>query len=63
VWGGKAEAYKWLQKAVDAGFQMVYRVSTDPLFDNLRDDGRFKEIVTQLETKVAEIRKEIEAME
>jgi serine/threonine protein kinase/Tfp pilus assembly protein PilF len=63
VQGDAEEACKWLQKAVDAAVVNIQSISMDPLFDDLRDVPRFKEVVAQLETKVAEIRVEIEAME
>ena len=63
VRGEKKDACEWLQKAVDAGYLDVRRISITPLFDNLHDDACFKEIVAQLQTKVDAIRREIEAME
>jgi serine/threonine protein kinase/tetratricopeptide (TPR) repeat protein len=64
VQGEKKEACEWLQKAIDAGYlRLPWPPAMDPLFDNLRDDARFKEMMAQLQTKVDKIRKEIEAME
>jgi serine/threonine protein kinase/Flp pilus assembly protein TadD len=61
--GEKAEACEWLQKSIDAGYRDVRSLSMDPLFEALHDDARFKEMIAQLQTKVDEIRKEIEAMD
>ncbi len=65
VRGEKKEACDWLQKAIDAGRMLVPfpPPAMDPLFDNLHDDACFKEIIAGLETKVAKVRKEIEAFE
>ena len=63
VQGDTDEACEWLQKSVDVGYLDVQELSMNPVFDNLRDDSCFTKIVAQLETKVAEIRKEIEAIE
>jgi serine/threonine protein kinase/tetratricopeptide (TPR) repeat protein len=63
IQGNKAEAYKWLQKAVDAGWR-DYRLATlDPSMENLHSDGKFKQIVADLKTKVDEMRKRVEEME
>jgi non-specific serine/threonine protein kinase len=63
VQGNSDKACEGLQKAFDAGFVSIGDLSMDPIFDNLRDDACFKEIMAQLQTKVDKIRKEIEAME
>ena len=63
VRGDKDQAIGWVQRAVDAGYVDARQLSMDPLFENLRDDARFKQVVTQLEAKAAEIRQEIGAME
>jgi protein kinase/serine/threonine-protein kinase len=63
VQGETDRAIEWLQRAVDGGYVWVERISIDPLLDTIREDARFKEIVAHLEIKVAEIRREIEAME
>ena len=62
--GEKKEACERLQKAIAAGYMGVsWPPETDPLFDNLRVDARFKKMMAQLQTKADKIRKEIEAME
>jgi tetratricopeptide (TPR) repeat protein len=63
VRGNKAEAYKWLQKAIDGGW-IDYRIGRiDPLFENLRDDEDFKEMMDQVRVKVDEMRKRVEQTE
>jgi serine/threonine protein kinase/Tfp pilus assembly protein PilF len=63
VQSDKREAREWLQKSIDAGYRDVGWLMMDPLFDNLHNDARFKEMMAQLQTTVDGIRKQIEAME
>ena len=65
VQGEKKEACEWLQRAIDAGKMGVPMPppAMDPLFENLRDDALFKEMMAQLQARADNIRKEIEAME
>jgi hypothetical protein len=63
VRGDESTALEWLQKTIDSGYIDVRQLSMDPLFDNLHEDKRFKDVVTHLETEVTEIRQEIEMME
>ncbi len=59
VQGNTREAYEWLQKAIDNGW-VDYQFSLhDPLFENLRQDERFKQMMAQLETKMEEMRKRV----
>jgi len=63
VLGNKEEAYKWLQKAIDAGY-LTYRYSQiEPMFENLRDDENFKQMMGELKRSVDEMRKRIEKMD
>jgi len=63
VQGNKTEAYKWLQKAIDAGWR-TYRLGLiDPLLENLRNDEQFKQMMSQLKAKVDEMRKRVEEKE
>jgi TolB-like protein/Tfp pilus assembly protein PilF len=63
VRGNKEEALKWLQKAVDAGWLYYRYLSRHPLFENVRDDDRFKRIGDDIKAKVAEIRRRVEPLE
>ncbi len=63
IQGNKAEAYKWLQKAIDAGWR-TYRLGLiDPLMENLRNDEQFKQMMAQVKTNVDDMRKQVERME
>jgi TolB-like protein len=61
----KEEAYKWLREYEKLGFRdgMHEYIKVDPLFDNLRDDEEFKEIVKQANDKADEMRARIDEME
>jgi serine/threonine protein kinase/Tfp pilus assembly protein PilF len=63
VQGNKDEALKWLEKAVDAGWCDYNYASRYPLFENIRDDERFKQIIDGMNAKVAEMRQRVEQME
>lgn len=63
IQGNKQEAYKWLQKAIDAGWR-DYRIGLkDPLLGNLRNDEQFQQMMAQVKAKVDEMRKKVEEME
>ena len=63
--GNKEEAYKWLMEYEKLGFREGIHeyIKVDPLFDNLRNDQEFKEIVKRANDKAAEIRAKIKEME
>ena len=63
VLGNKEEAYKWLQKAVEAGWVNYRFIELDLCFENLRGDDRFKQIVAQMKARVDEMRKRAEEMD
>ncbi len=63
VQGNKEEAVRWLQKAVDAGWREYHYASRYPLFENIRDDERFKRIMNETKAKVAEMRRRVEQLE
>ena len=65
VLGNKEEAYRWLTEYEKTGFGggLHEFLKFDPLFDNLRNDKEFKEIVKRVNDKAAEIREEIREME
>jgi len=56
----KNECYKWLDKAIKDGFRFYTWLSIDPLFENIRDDQRFEEIIGQLEKSVSEMQNRLE---
>ncbi len=46
--GNKGEAFSQLRKALDARSAGLIYLATDPMYDPLRDDPRFMELVTQV---------------
>lgn len=65
VLGNKEEAYRWLRENEKTGFGAGLHefIKYDPLFDNLRNDEEFKEIVKRANDKAAEIRAKINRLE
>jgi serine/threonine protein kinase/lipopolysaccharide biosynthesis regulator YciM len=61
--GNKERAYVWLQRAIDAGWRNYSRISMDPLFENLRDDEQFKEIMAEVKGMVDEMRRRVHEAE
>jgi TolB-like protein/Flp pilus assembly protein TadD len=63
--GNKEEAYKWLREYEKIGFSSGIHeyIKVDPLFDNLRNDEEFKEIVKRANDEAARIRAKISQME
>ncbi len=57
IQGNKAEAYNWLQKAIDAGFRNYRFGLIDPLLENLRQEERFKQMMGRISTDVEDMRK------
>ncbi len=60
--GNKSEAYKWLQKAIDAGWRDYRWGLIDPLLESLRNDEQFQQMMAQVKTKVDEERKKAESL-
>ncbi len=54
--GKKDEAYKWLQKAVDAGWRYYNWAQVDPMLENLWGDEKFKTIMTFLKNDIDRMR-------
>ena len=55
--GEKDEAYRWLDKAVEAGWRGWPLGTRSPLLDSLRTDLRFHQLESQLETLVNQMRR------
>jgi len=49
--GKNEEALKWLEKAYEAHDQNMPYISVDPIFDNLRADPRFQEILRRMKLR------------
>jgi TolB-like protein/predicted Ser/Thr protein kinase/lipoprotein NlpI len=62
VQGNNDEALKWLEKAVDAGWSDYNYALRYPLFENIRNDERFKKIMDDAKAKVAEMRRRVEQL-
>jgi serine/threonine protein kinase/Tfp pilus assembly protein PilF len=60
VQGDKAEAYKWLQEAIDAGWLSYNRAIRDPMLENLHGETQFQQMMAQIKTRVDEVRKRAE---
>ena len=41
----KSEAWKWLQQALQAGFNYTYVLKNDPALKNLRKDAQWKKTI------------------
>jgi len=61
--GNKAEAYTWLQKAIDAGWRFYRLAEIDPLMEDLRTEDRYKQMMADVKAKVDEMRRRVEEME
>ncbi|MCK4787306.1 MAG: tetratricopeptide repeat protein, partial [Desulfobacteraceae bacterium] len=60
VQDNKGEAYKWLKKAIDAGWRDFRFGERYPLLENLHKDDQFKQMMAQVKEMVDEMRKRIE---
>ncbi len=55
--GEKDEAFRWLDKTIEAGWRGWPLGTRSPLLDSLRSDPRFHQIETRLETLVNQMRR------
>ena len=60
IQGNKAEALKWLEKAITAGWRDYGTGFLSPQLENLQNDGQFKKMMAQLKARVDEMRKHVE---
>jgi len=63
IQGNKAEAYTWLQKAIDAGWRFYKGAEVDPTLENLHGDDKFKKMMADVKATVDEMRKRVEEMD
>ena len=61
--GKKGLALDWLQKSIDSGGWMVRWIEKDPLLENVREDERFKNIISQLRKKIEDSRIKVKKLE
>ena len=62
IQGNKAEAFTWLQKAIDSGWRDYRLAMLDPWLENLREDEQFHEMMALVKAMVDEMRKRVEEM-
>jgi tetratricopeptide (TPR) repeat protein len=55
--GNNDEAFRWLQKAYDAGWRGWPQANWSPLLDPLRQDGRFRALMRRIDEDVAAMRR------
>ncbi len=60
IQGKKSEAYKWLEKAIDAGWRQYAWSLKDPLLENLHSDDQFQKMMAKVKNMVDEMRKRVE---
>lgn len=60
VQGNREDSCRWLQKAIDWDFRDYRLTLIDPLFENLHDDERFRQIMSEVKCIVDEMRKRVE---
>lgn len=52
VRGEKEEAYRWLERAIDFGWNDYHIARHDPLFATLRDDTRFRSLMSRVNSRL-----------
>ena len=52
----KEPALEWLQKAYDAGWRESRTMARDPMFDSLRQEPKFKELILRINRDIATMR-------
>jgi hypothetical protein len=60
IQGKREEAYRWLEKTIDAGWRGYDWSLRDPLLENLHNDDRFKKMMEKVKAMVDEMRKRVE---
>jgi len=48
---------EWLQKAYDAGWRDSRTMARDPMFDSLRQEQRYKELILRINREIDTMRK------
>jgi serine/threonine protein kinase len=60
IQGNKSESFKWLKKAIDAGWREYCLELRNPLLENLHNDEKFKQMMDDVKAMVDEMRKRVE---
>ncbi|BAC92013.1 serine/threonine-protein kinase [Gloeobacter violaceus] len=63
VQGDKSSALRWLRRAIKAGWRDYRWLKLDPVFERLRGDGEFEQLVAQLKAQVEAMRQRVIAAE
>jgi tetratricopeptide (TPR) repeat protein len=61
--GNKEEALHWLQEAINAGWWGYFWDEKSPLFESLRDDARFQQMMAEIKARTDNMRMKVEEME
>ena len=61
VQGKSEDALVWLRKAIDGGIREYALAQMDPVFENLRDDERFKQMMSEVKGMLDEMRARIDS--
>ena len=61
--GDREVAYRWLQRAIDAGFYAYAELERHPCFASLRGEERFRRMMDGVRARVEEIRRRVDAAE
>ena len=61
--GNSAEAYEWLQKAIDSGWTNYRLAELDPSLDSIRNEDRFRQMMAGVKARVDEMRRRVEKTE
>jgi serine/threonine protein kinase len=61
--GNKQEAYKWLQEAIDLGFNQHHFAEIDPAMESLYEDAQFQNMMADLEKRLIEIRANVKNLD
>ena len=46
--GDKEQAFAWLEKAYEERTRLIFAIKVDPLFDDLRSDSRFQDLLRRV---------------
>jgi hypothetical protein len=49
--GDKDRAFEWLQKGFEQRTRLIYRLKSRPMFDSLRSDPRYAELLRKMGLK------------
>ena len=61
--GETEEAVQWMERAVESGYAWYDLTAKEGLLENLRNHPRFQQLMTEMEARVAGMRRRVEVME